>query len=1232
MRSEWSAPLVEGNKGGSDKPYQPTETPNNLISVSKAKVLVAVSEGEVDTLPTGQDIFLGGTPLLGPNGERNFGGVTWEWRSGTQDQTYIKGMPETSSEFSVGYTVTTTAPWTFAITDSQLSAVRVTLTFPSLLQQTNMGDIVGTTVEYAIDISTNGGGYVEMIRQKVEGKTNSEYNRTHRVDLPSGTNWQIRVRRLTPDSTSSQLQNAFGVKTFSEVIDVKCRYPNTALLFVEFDAELFGQGTIPAVTVRGRGMKVKVPSNYDPMSRTYSGVWDGTFKTAYTNNPAWIFYDIVINERYGLGQRVTPAMVDKWTLYKVAQYCDVLVSDGIGGTEPRYTCNVYIQSRTDAWKVLNDIVGIFNGMIYWDGNQIVANADMPYEGTPRTYGRSQTKGGFKYSASSEKSIYTNCLVSYDNPDDHYATAVEAVNELSLIRRYKGWSQTETTAIGCTSRGQAQRKGKYVMLTNSLNRMVSFTLGMEGYLPKPSEVFGVQDELFSGVSLSGRISSATLSKITLDRDVAVSPGDIIHVALPSGAAQSRTIQSVSGRAVTVTPSFSELTQPELSWYIERPNLKSQLFRCVKVVWNEEDNEFEVSGLEYNESKFGAIDNGARLESRPVSMIPDAIQPPVENITLSGRSYVEQGLSVAVVRASWDKPKGATKYEVQWRRDTEEWKNAGTVTATEIEIYGVYSGVYQFRVRAISAISTHSVWTESSPTQIDGKVGEPPALASFTPVGEVFAIRLNWEFMPRSEDGAFVEIWESDNVSGVGDNLLSNVPYPDKTYLKSGMGGAVSKFFRARLVDRIGNTGPWTDWTLGMSSADATEILDYLVDQINETHLGQYLSEEIDKISGNGPGSVNDRIEEAVSDITDALAYDPDSSYLEGDIVREGKRLYQAREDIPADPLGGNTPPNPLLWNDVGQIVEDAGALAYQVSVNTADITELDGKVEAQATSMETLRAAWREDDGSNDLRDVINIYDTQADIVRESKVRANADEAMASDILLMQARIGANEASVSEERLVRANADSALATSVTNLNATVAGVSSDLQSEAITRANADGALSTRIDTVTATANGANVTANSALTAINNTDGKLSAMWAVKLQVNTAGQYHFAGVGLGVENSGGILQSQFIVRADRFAILNNNNNGTTTSPFAVTGGQVFIDSAVIRDLSIDFGKISDSLQSTNYVLNTSGWKLWKNGNFEINGSVAGQGRLFMNNRVIKIWDGSGNLRVQLGDLSA
>lgn len=838
------ATLIKGRKGGSSSSRTPTEQPDDLQSVAKAKILVALGEGEFAGQLTGKNIYLDGTALENPDGSQNFSGVTWEFRAGTQAQNYIQGIPGTENEINVGTEVSSATAWTRTFTNTQLSAVRLRLKWPSLFKQEDNGDLVGYSINYAIDLQTDGGTWQTVINTSVTGKTTSGYERSHRIDLPqAGSTWTIRLRKITADANSAKIGDTMTLQSFTEVIDAKLRYPNTALLYIEFDSSQFN-GSIPQISCEPRGRVIRVPENYDPDTRTYSGTWQGAFKWAWTDNPAWIFYDLVITDRFGLGNRLSAANIDKWTLYQVSQYCDQPVPDGKGGrgTEPRYTCNVYVQDRNDAYTVLRDFAAIFRGMTYWGGDQIVALADMPRD-VDYAYTRANViDGRYTYSSSTTKMRYTTALVSWSDPGNAYADAMEPVFEQPLVARY-GFNQLEMTAIGCTRQSEANRKGRWGILTNNKDRVVSFDVGLDGNIPQPGYIIAVSDELLSGKVMGGRISAVNGRVIKLDRVADASAGDRLILNLPSGASQSRTIQAINGESVTVTTAYSETPQAEAVWVVESDELYAQQYRVVSVSDNN-DGTFSITGAWHDPDKYARIDTGAIIDQRPVSVIPPGNQSPPANIVISSFSVVQQNISVETMRVSWDQAQNAIAYEAQWRRNDGNWVNVPRSSTTSFDVPGIYAGRYLVRVRAINVSEISSGWGYSEEKTLTGKVGNPPKPVGFATTPINWGIRLNWGFPANTGDTLKTEIQYTANGDFSNPLLLSDVPYPSAEYTQLGLKAGQEFWYRAQLVDRTGNESGWTDWVRGESNANADDYLGDIAADFLTSADGDRLTGDID----------------------------------------------------------------------------------------------------------------------------------------------------------------------------------------------------------------------------------------------------------------------------------------------------------------------------------------------------------------------------------------------------
>ncbi|EPN6412328.1 TipJ family phage tail tip protein [Klebsiella pneumoniae] len=825
--------IIKGRKGGGSKQRTPTEQPDDLQSVAKAKILLALGEGEFAGGLTGKDIYLDGTPLENADGSQNFSGVSWEFRPGTQAQTYIQGIPGTENEISVGLEVSSKTAWTHTFTNTQLSAVRFRLKWPSLMKQEDDGDVVGNTVRYAIDLQTDGGAWQTVLETAVSGKTTTGYERSHRIDLPQAcSTWTLRLRKISPDANSVKTGDVMTLQSYTEVIDAKLRYPNTALLYIEFDSSQFN-GSIPQISCEPRGRVIRVPDNYNPETREYTGVWTGGFKWAWTDNPAWIYYDIVIADRFGLGNRLSSANISKWTLYQIAQYCDQLVPDGRGGDgmEPRYTCNVYVQERNDAYTVLRDFAAIFRGMTCWNGEQIVVLADMPRD-VDFTYTRANIVGKPRYSSSSSQVRYTNALVSWSDPDNAYADAMEPAFIPELVSRYS-FNQLEMTAIGCTRQSEAHRKGLWGILTNNKDRMVEIDVGLDGRIPQPGYIIALADELLAGRVNGGRISAVNGRVITLDRDVDAKPGERLQLNLPSGISQSRTIQAVNGRRqITVTTAYSETPERECVWAIESDDLFLQQYRVTGVKENN-DATLTITGVAHDPDKFARIDTGAIIDQRPVSVLPAGNQSPPDDIVITSRSVVNQGICVETMQVNWSAVSGAIAYEAQWRRNDGNWINVPRSSTTSFEVSGIYAGRYLVRVRAINAAEISSGWAYSEEKTLTGKVGEPLAPLALATRSLVHGVQVSWEFPTGSGDTLRTELQYSKNQDGSAPMPLSDVAYPGKSYQQMGLSMGAEFWYRARLVDRLGNESPWTGWVQGMASDNFDDYYENLTDAIKDT---------------------------------------------------------------------------------------------------------------------------------------------------------------------------------------------------------------------------------------------------------------------------------------------------------------------------------------------------------------------------------------------------------------
>ncbi|SPX85328.1 TipJ family phage tail tip protein [Moraxella ovis] len=838
---------IYGSKKGQGKQRQPVIAPDSAQSKAFISIMYGLGEGEIAGLANGyKSVYLEDTPLQNDNGEFNFPNVKVDFRTGTNDQEYIDGFPDVASETAVNVELKHGTPYIKAFNNLDLDALRVRLKWGALRQQNREnGDVSGVKIDYAIDVKTDNGGWVEALNTSINAKTSNAYERSHRIDLPKAeVGWQLRVRRITPNSTSDFVSDKMYVSAITEVIDLKLRYPNTALLGLRYDASSFG--SIAKMSARCRGLIIKVPTNYDTVTRTYTGMWDGQFKMAYSNNPAWVYYDLCTAERYGLGGRLTGSMIDKWSLYRLAQYCDEMVDDGMGGQEPRFTVNVYIQSADGAFELLSRLAGVFRAISYWDGTSIVLDADIPQDSIYSFSRANVIDGMFEYTGTRSRDRRTVAKVAWDNPANHFKTEYEYVRDEAAIAKF-GVRVADISAWGCTSRGQAQRAGLWALKSEQLEtRMVTFKVGLDGLIPAPAKVIEISDELFAGRATGGRVLAVNKTKtvITLDRPITAKAGDTLVINGDDGISQRRQIRSVSGDKITVTKAFGNISTENV-WVLDSQDLATMKFRVLSVT-ADDNHTFTITAVQYNGAKYDAIDHGAYTPERPISVINPAVQAPTKSVNLSSYHTVNQGVSMTTLVIGWEQVAGAVKYQVEWRKDNGNWQALPPTGTNSIEISGVYAGQYEARVTAISAFGQASLATHSNLTQIQGKVGKPPRLARLTATGKLFGMDLAWNFNAGSADTNYTEIQVSpDGRTNI--TTLGTFAYPTNKHEITGLQGNLTQYYRARIVDKLGNASDWTDWMGGTTSADAAKVLDLISGHITESHLDRALREPIAKIA-------------------------------------------------------------------------------------------------------------------------------------------------------------------------------------------------------------------------------------------------------------------------------------------------------------------------------------------------------------------------------------------------
>ncbi|WP_153135184.1 host specificity protein J [Paraburkholderia agricolaris] len=939
---------IQGSKGGGSG-GSPSESPDSLHSIAYARVLDLVSEGPIAGLVNGlQSVYLDDTPIINGDGSSNFSNYSVDFRLGTQDQTYMSGFPAVENENAVSVPLTSDMPWVRQVENTQLTAVRIRFGLPAFQKSdSSSGNVTGYRVEYAIDLATDGGSYAQVVTGAFDGKTTTLYERSVRIELPAAvTGWLVRVRRITPNAHSSLIADTINIEAITEIIDRKLRYPMSALFGLSFDARSFS--SVPTRAYDIKGLLIRIPSNYDPEARTYSGAWDGTFKTAWSNNPAWIFYDLVLNTRYGLGARIDASMVDKWGLYAIGQYCDVMVSDGKGGQEPRFTCNAVIQSQADAYKVLQDLATTFRGIAYWGPGAVVASADMPSDPAYIYTAANVVDGKFQYVGSERKTRYTMALVSWNDPANGYKQAVEPYPDDDGIARY-GIVKAQITAFGTTSQGQAHRLGMWTCLTSRYETAtISFQIGLDGTRCAPGQVIAVADPAKAGKRMGGRMRAVNGRNITLDKAPTVAAGDSLTVILPTGVAQKRTVSGVAGDTVTVSAAFDTTPVPGAVWMIESADLASQLFRVISVQEGDDNGQitYTVNATQYEPGKYAAIDSGAAIQVRPVTVVPPSVQPPPTGVAVSTYSVIDQGISKTVMVIAWNSADKAVSYLPEWRKDNGEWVTMNAVGGLQAEVIGIYQGTYLARVRAVNAMGVTSIPAYGVDTTLTGKTSPPPQVTSLTTESIVFGINLKWTFPADGSAGDTqrTEIWYS-RTSVLADAIkFSDFAYPQASTSYQGLAAGQSFFFWARLVDTSGNIGPWYPAGAGVngqSSSDQSDYEAYFAGRITQSALGGDLLTAIDAITPPMAGQADIY---AGDDTSYAGVWSLQSATQEGDLA-----LAQRTDTVAAQLKTATDTLNAAVQTETRARVDADSAQAKQITTVQAQANANTAAVQTVASS-------------------------------------------------------------------------------------------------------------------------------------------------------------------------------------------------------------------------------------------------------------------------------------------
>ncbi|HAI2366068.1 TPA: host specificity protein J [Escherichia coli] len=833
---------------GSSKGHTPREAKDNLKSTQLLSAIDAISEGPIEGPVDGlKSVLLNSTPVLDSEGNTNISGVTVVFRAGEQEQSPPEGFESSGSETVLGTEVKYETPITRTITSANIDRLRFTFGVQALVETTSKGDRNPSEVRLLVQIQRNGGWVTEK-DITIKGKTTSQYLASVVVDNLPPRPFNIRMRRMTPDSTTDQMQNKTLWSSYTEIIDVKQCYPNTALVGVQVDSEQFGSQQVSR-NYHLRGRILQVPSNYNPQTRQYSGIWDGTLKPAYSNNMAWCLWDMLTHPRYGMGKRLGAADVDKWALYVIGQYCDQSVPDGFGGTEPRITCNAYLTTQRKAWDVLSDFCSAMRCMPVWNGQTLTfvqdrqsdkvwtynrSNVVMPDDGAP-----------FRYSFSALKDRHNAVEVNWIDPNNGWETATELVEDTQAIARY-GRNVTKMDAFGCTSRGQAHRAGLWLIKTELLEtQTVDFSVGAEGLRHVPGDVIEICDDDYAGISTGGRVLAVNSQTrtLTLDREITLPSSGTTLISLVDGSGNpvSVEVQSVTDGVKVKVSRVPDGVAEYSVWGLKLPTLRQRLFRCVSIREND-DGTYAITAVQHVPEKEAIVDNGAHFDGEQSGTVNGVTPPAVQHLT----AEVTADSGEYQVLARWDTPKvvkGVSfllRLTVAADDGSERLVSTARTTETTYRFTQLALGNYRLTVRAANA------WgQQGDPASVSFRIAAPAAPSRIELTPGYFQITATPHLAVYDPTVQF-EFWFSEK-------RIADIRQVETTarYLGTALYWIAASinikpghdyYFYIRSVNTVGKSA-FVE-AVGQPSDDASGYLDFFKGEIGKSHLAQELWTQID----------------------------------------------------------------------------------------------------------------------------------------------------------------------------------------------------------------------------------------------------------------------------------------------------------------------------------------------------------------------------------------------------
>ncbi|HCR0494969.1 TPA: phage tail protein [Enterobacter hormaechei] len=1243
---------------GGGKASTPKLLDDNLKSKQFYRVLDLISEGPIAG-PVDQEHLssfkLNKTPITDSSGNVNVNGISVAWRPGSETQEPINGFSAIEATTIVNTEVTYDTPLVRTVTDQDVTRVRFNIGVTGLMEQDSKGNQKNTSVTMVIETRTGSSGWIMEKTVTITGKISGEYLEAHVIDAPDTKPFDIRVRRITPDSSSDLLSNGTVWNSYSEITDDNLSYPFSAVAGSVIDRDQYTD--TPSRTYHLRGLIVDVPDNYEPIARTYSGLWTGGFKKAWTNNPAWLFRELAKNTRFGLAKRAGYIDVDDGALYILSQYCDQLVDDGYGGKEPRMTLNAYITEQASARDILDKIASMFRGIALWDGLRLSVMLDAPQDPIATITNANVVNGEFKRSSVKRSEKYNAVVVSWTDPDNGWEQVKEYVSDDEMIAK-GNYNETTLEAFGCTSRGQAWRAGKWLLETAKReSSRLSFQMARDAIHFTPGDIVEVMDNDYAGTRLGGRIVSHSGRVITVDAvdSSVVADGSTMSIMGRDGKFSRYEIDGVNGNNVTLK-NEPEWVRAGTVFAISTASVAIRLFRILSVAETENNSVYSITASLHDPNKQAIVDEGAVFEV-PSDTLNGYRVPNVENLRI-----LNTNTETVQVTATWETATTTKKLVFELYIYSADGKLVSQYETDQFryDFYGLAAGSYTLGVRG-----RNENGMKGAETQVSLIIGAPKAPNSVQWIpGPLQATLVPVMSVTATSDTSFEFWYAGETPIPLTDDIENKTQFLGRgnqwTIQKLKFDHVYYVYVRTRnafgVSDFVEASGKPTD--------DFSDITNAILEEIKETDTfkdliesavesSEKFAELADAIKENANGlaaAVGSNKQTAEAIIGNALA-------IADVVVRQ--TAQQGANSATFEQL------REVIATETEARVTDVTRLEAKTAQNEAGITDvrqaLATETEARASAVSQLTAATQVASDKADSAAAVGAQNT-ASITDLSQVVTDLDSSMASRLeelgartdtasggiqsnsialitstlaqvdqqVRLSAQYGDSKASIDRIDNVMASDREATARSLLSLQTDVNGNKAAINSLNQTFSNYQQATATQINGITATINGHTSAITTNAQAIANVNGDLKAMYSIKVAVDANGKQYAAGMGIGVENTPSGMQSQVLFVADRFAVM-AQAGGAVSLPFVIQNGQTFIRDTFIQDGTIGNAKIGNYIQSNNYVAGSVGWRLDKGGTFENYGSTAGEGAMKQTNQTISVKDANNVLRVQIGRIT-